>query len=398
MSTVFSIIIRSGSKLTKKGAPIYFRINRDGVVTLINCGMKVAPAHFDEQKEKIRNSAPDFHHINSQLEAYRAKALAYIYSPEGSYSFDIDVLEQRIFGREPSARALSKTCFYQILKNYSDTTPLTYSVMRLYVRTGERLKELYPKLNIVDVGFDVLNKFSAYLLKEYNNAPNTIRNHIKCAKAVVHYAQKMGLATNSTMAFMKCTTTETERHHLSCHEQKALYDLYMAGTIEYPPHHDTVGAFLLSSYTGLRYSDLKAQEGQGEALVDAGLISFVPLKTQKLSDKFVTIPLSDNANALIKAGALDKVFTNQRYNIYIKEVLLKYLDIDEKVTFHCARHTFASNCIEIGIPVEVIQQFLGHSKIATTMIYAKVSENVKADYMKKWNNLTNPGIAPGSIA
>jgi len=384
--------------MTKKGAPICFRVRHNGTVHVLNIGIKIDPKYFDAHSEKFLKTTPDYHHTNSQFEALKSKATGYIHSPEGIANFNFEVFEASVFGRTIAQKVVEKTCFYETLKQYADTTPLTYSVFRLYVRTGERLKELYPTLKIKDVGFDVLNKFSAYLVKQHNNAPNTIRNHIKSVKAVVHYAEKMGMVTNKTMAFMKCATVETQRHHLSYVEQTKLYDLYMTGKITYRPQHETVGAFLLSSYTGLRYSDLKNLEGNGEPIIDAGSITFVPLKTQKLSEKPITIPLSNNAKALIKAGALDRIFTNQRCNVYIKEVLEQHMEITERITFHCARHTFASNCIEMGIPIEVIQQFLGHAKIATTMIYAKVSENVKADYMNKWNKLTDSPIAAGSTA
>jgi len=102
----------------------------------------------------------------------------------------------------------------------------------------------------------------------------------------------------------------------------------------------------------------------------------------------VKIPLNNRAKKLIDEGfEYQKVFrvaTNQVANRYIKE-LITLAGINKKISFHCARHTFATHSIELGIPIEVICKLLGHKKIATTQIYAKIMDTVKIREMEKWN-------------
>jgi site-specific recombinase XerD len=57
------------------------------------------------------------------------------------------------------------------------------------------------------------------------------------------------------------------------------------------------------------------------------------------------------------------------------------------VTFHSARHTFATISLNIGIPMEVVSRLLGHADIKTTQIYAKLFEKTKFEQMEKWNLL-----------
>ena len=48
--------------------------------------------------------------------------------------------------------------------------------------------------------------------------------------------------------------------------------------------------------------------------------------------------------------------------------------IQTKLTFHIARHTFASTVtLDNGIPIDSVSIMLGHRSIKTTQIYAKVS-------------------------
>jgi len=79
----------------------------------------------------------------------------------------------------------------------------------------------------------------------------------------------------------------------------------------------------------------------------------------------------------IKSITHNKVFppiSNQRLNSYLKEIA-DLCGIKKNLTFHLARHTFATTVtLTNGVPIESVSKMLGHSKISTTQIYAKVVE------------------------
>ena len=61
--------------------------------------------------------------------------------------------------------------------------------------------------------------------------------------------------------------------------------------------------------------------------------------------------------------------------------------IKKNLTFHIARHTFATTItLSNGVPIETVSKLLGHTKIATTQIYAKVIERKVSDDMKLLND------------
>jgi site-specific recombinase XerD len=67
------------------------------------------------------------------------------------------------------------------------------------------------------------------------------------------------------------------------------------------------------------------------------------------------------------------VASNQKVNAYLKE-LADICGIQTRITFHIARHTFASTVtLDNGIPIDSVSKMLGHRSIKTTQIYAKVS-------------------------
>ena len=85
-------------------------------------------------------------------------------------------------------------------------------------------------------------------------------------------------------------------------------------------------------------------------------------------------------------------------NQYIKEVAEK-LEIEKHLTFHIARHTFATTVtLSNGVPIETVSKLLGHTKLSTTQIYARVVEKkISVDMEILKNRLSNSRI-PNSKA
>jgi len=104
------------------------------------------------------------------------------------------------------------------------------------------------------------------------------------------------------------------------------------------------------------------------------------------------IPLVEKAQRLIlkykeheksiSEGLVMPLISNQKMNDYISKICSK-LGIIKKVSCHVARHSFATNALELGIPIETVSKALGHSSIKTTQIYAKITETkLTTDFMK----------------
>jgi integrase/recombinase XerD len=89
---------------------------------------------------------------------------------------------------------------------------------------------------------------------------------------------------------------------------------------------------------------------------------------------------SENATA---ASCVLPVITNITTNAYLKEIAT-LCGIRKNLTFHMARHTFATNVtLTNGVPIETVSRMLGHTKITTTRIYAKVLESKVSEDMNQ---------------
>ena len=107
------------------------------------------------------------------------------------------------------------------------------------------------------------------------------------------------------------------------------------------------------------------------------------------------IPLLSEADKIIKkyssyshikeTGYIIPIPSNQKVNTYLKEIA-DLADINKNLTFHLARHTFATLALSYGMSIESVSKMLGHNQIRTTQIYAKVTEEKIAREMTLFKN------------
>ena len=96
----------------------------------------------------------------------------------------------------------------------------------------------------------------------------------------------------------------------------------------------------------------------------------VLLQTEKTDEivSFVATPTIIKAHQRID----NTILSNQKTNKYL-QVVIASLGIDKEISFHNARHTFAVTYLRKKGRLEYLQKLMGHKKIATTSIYAKIS-------------------------
>ena len=110
----------------------------------------------------------------------------------------------------------------------------------------------------------------------------------------------------------------------------------------------------------------------------------------------VKVPLLNPAKNIIKkykehpakeSNEVFPVISNQKTNKYLKEVM-DSIGIRKKITFHSARHTFATVVtLSNGVPIETVSKLLGHTKLSTTQIYARVLETKLSSDISKLDQI-----------
>lgn len=140
-------------------------------------------------------------------------------------------------------------------------------------------------------------------------------------------------------------------------------------------------AFLFSCLTGMRWADINTV--QWSELHNEGenwKVTFHQQKTKGLQYHYV----SKQARSLCGTETTkeDKIFSGIRYSAYMNTALMQWVlkaGISKHITFHCARHSFATIQISLGTDLFVLSKLLGHKEVRTTQIYAKVIDQKKID-------------------
>lgn len=74
-------------------------------------------------------------------------------------------------------------------------------------------------------------------------------------------------------------------------------------------------------------------------------------------------------------------------NSYLKEIA-NVCGINKELTFHIARHTFATTVtLSNGVPIESLSKMLGHKNLKTTQHYAKILDRKVSDDMAVLRNV-----------
>jgi site-specific recombinase XerD len=92
----------------------------------------------------------------------------------------------------------------------------------------------------------------------------------------------------------------------------------------------------------------------------------------------------------VNKGLVLPVLSNQKMNGYLKEIA-DLCGIQKAITFHCARHTFATTVtLSNGVPIETVSKMLGHTNLRTTQHYAKILDRKVAEDMRSLRLKLNP--------
>ena len=148
-------------------------------------------------------------------------------------------------------------------------------------------------------------------------------------------------------------------------------------------------AFLFSCLTGLRWSDIQKLEWsqirkEGEKLK----VDFHQQKTDGLQYHYI----NEHAQRFIptKVEGNERVFVGLNYSSYMNVALQQWMmkaGITKNITFHCARHTYATLLLTKGVDLFTVSKLLGHKEIRTTQIYANVIDSRKEQAVDSLNIL-----------
>ncbi|KGN92772.1 site-specific recombinase XerD [Bacteroides heparinolyticus] len=258
--------------------------------------------------------------------------------------------------------------------NKSKETLQKYEVA--YKRMAGFIKEYYnvSDISLKEVNHMFLHNFEIYLMTTCRCAPNTTAKFLQRFRTIIIMAKNNGWIHIDPFANFKIRFQKTDRGYLTQQE----IDTIMQKEFTTERLEKVRDIFIFSCFTGLAYIDVKnLRQSNIRTSFDDRL--WVMGKREKTGVSF-SVPLLDIPKKIIEkySGKLpdDKVLpvaSNQKMNEYLKEIGT-ICGIGKDLTFHLARHTFATLTLTKGVSIESVSKMLGHTNIKTTQIYARITD------------------------
>lgn len=389
----FSILFWISKNRIRNGkAPIYARVTINGKRIEISTQREASIIEWDARSQTLFGKSQDAKEINNHLATVKAKILSCHSKLEArGISISTEALKNEYTGVIEKPRMLMQIVQQHnddiktlIGKDYCRATWIKYNTTQKHLTSFLKWKYNLSDINIKELGFEFVTDFEFYLKAEKSIDTNTNAKYIKNLKKIIHECvAKDWLAKDPFMRY-KIKAKKTEREFLTDLELRTIEEKVFP--IERLEHIKDI--FLFSCYTGLSYIDVFNLTNNNLALGIDGekwifthrqkteTASRIPLLPPALGilDKYREHPIAINSKKLLP------VPSNQKTNAYLKEIAA-CCGIKKELTFHIARHTFATTVtLTNGVPIESVSKMLGHKKLQTTQHYAKIlDKKVSAD-------------------
>jgi integrase/recombinase XerD len=404
MATIKLLLRRQKTK-DNGTAPIYLRLTKDRKAQFISLNVNILEKDWDEDKQRVKKSHPNSNQLNAFLSQKVAEAenlcCAMISESKRVQTYEI---KQELIGVPKP-----KTDIFKFAERY-------YKVFRAKDKYGTYTlyKSVFAKLSnfvkgkplfIEDLNVSFLKDYENYLRSEVSNKQNTIHTSMKSIRRVINVAIEEDIIPYDKNPFLKyrIVSESVEKTFLTDEEIHKLEVLKCEQNSILDVHRD---AFIFSTYAGgLRISDIcllrwenfhngyitvntmKTGTTVTIKLPNKALAILEKYKTETVKPKQYIFSLIDN-EADINEGKI-RLNCIQYADVAINKSLKKMTticNIEKRVTFHTARHTFATRALRKGMRIEYVSKLMAHSDIKLTQVYAKIVNEDLDKAMEKFND------------
>lgn len=368
---------------------IYVRITVDGKRAEISLKRSIPSKEWDNSRNRGRGGSQRIRALNAYLDSVYGDLLdCHKELLEDNKVVSSNAIKSRYLGEDDNSKTLMELIKYH---NENMSVVLKEGTMKNYYTTEKYLHRfLSKKRKVNDVRLKQLNYAFVtdfeHFLRNYRDSKknlllgnNGVMKHLERFKKMLNLAVKLEWMDKNPFNQFQLKYNKYDRQFLDEEELEQLESTEM-GNERLERIRD---CFVFSCYTGLSYVDVKELNSNNIVKgIDGN--HWISTKREK-TDKPVKVPLLPKAREILEKymhcpemenkESLLPISSNQKTNTYLKEIA-HFCDIDKNLTFHVARHTFATTVmLSNGVPIETVSKLLGHSKLSTTQIYARVVES-----------------------
>ena len=394
-ATISILFYLKRAKANAQGlAPIFQRITINGRRLDNSTGKFVDPSKWHPEMSKMRGNSEEARLINGHLDNLRTKILiAEKELNKKDIPVNLETLKNMLLGTKERQRLLvpifeeHNNKIKELLGiEYAPGTYERYQTSLKHTKDFLNWKYSISDIDITKIDHAFITDYEFYLRSVRKCANNTAVKYIKNFNKIIKLCLANDWLEKNPFANYKSKVKEVERVYLSEGEiQNIINKDFKTERLSL-----VRDIFLFSCFTGLAYVDVKNLTKShisfgidGDKWIfthrqkteSASKIPVLPV-TQMIIDKYADHPQAINEEKLLP------ILSNQKMNAYLKEIAA-VCEIEKELTFHIARHTFATTVtLTNGVPTESVSKMLGHKNLRTTQHYAKVLDKKVSEDMK----------------
>lgn len=386
-SHTFSILFWiNKSRATNNKAEIFVRITVNGKRANISIKRKINIDLWDNLNKKAKGKTKESQVINQHLYLVQARLLN-IYQ-DLKYKGDLitpQLVKSLYNGENINSKTLLELLEYHNRKIENTLAPgtirnfgITENYINRFLKNNLKTTDIYLR----QLNYKFISDLEMFLVNYYPKghhkamSHNTVMKHLQRLRKIINLAYQLEWIDRDPFLRWKPTFEQKQREFLTANELNNIetYNFLIERL-------DRVrDLFIFSCYTGISYSDIMELTNNNLIVGTDGNNWII---TKRLKTKIsVRVPLLGPAMSLLDkyknhpitlySKTLLPKITNEKTNLYLKEIA-NAVGIKKNLTFHMARHTFATTVtLSNGVPIETVSKMLGHTKLGTTQIYARV--------------------------
>lgn len=384
------LFVISATRINKKGlVPLVCRITYLSRRKPFATGLFINPNNWNNALQQAIPIDVEHTQIDTKLSLIKQEInQAFLFLQVQKNEFDVDDIYLKYKGEDiKPAKSLMEVFELHnsrmkmlIGKEYTKSTHSKFIEAKQHIE--EFLYHTTRKRNIKldDLSLKFLQDFDFYLKTENNFKQITINKSIQRLAKIIKLAIAEGFLVTNPFLLYKPKKVINNITYLTPEELFILENhVFSQKRLE-----QVRDMFVFCCYTGLPYQEMASLEAK-HILKKFDDKLWIDMFRQKTKKQF-SLPLLPKAIEILNKYKNDKellpIISNQKFNSYIKEVA-EIIGIEKKLTHHIARKTFATTVLLFNdVPIEVVSELLGHSKISTTqdhyakVVQKKVSEQI----------------------
>ena len=257
---------------------------------------------------------------------------------------------------------------------------VAYKNLKRFLNEKYRIQDI--PLNQLDLPF--IEAYDFYLRVERKLKSESIASIVALLLKAVRIALQRNMITYPPFLGYKWEKPEFIQRSLTAQEFERLISTPIKSTSQ----SFIRDLFVFAAFTGLSFIDLKQLTWKDIVTEEDGSL-WISMSRQKTDAPFnvklldIPIQIMEKYKGLAKDNHVFSLLSIGRIN-YALKIIAKHCDITTNVSFHVARHCFASQlCLSQGVPIESVSRMMGHRNIQTTQRYARVNNEKIGNDMKK---------------